>query len=45
MKYAVEIDSDSMIYMPSFIKTGSGIIKVMVTVQVCFKCFKIRNVG
>jgi hypothetical protein len=25
MKYAVEMDSDAMIYTPSFIKIGSGI--------------------
>jgi hypothetical protein len=25
MKYAVEISSGAMIYIPSFIKTGSGI--------------------
>jgi hypothetical protein len=25
MKYAIEMDSDVMIYIPSFIKTGSGI--------------------
>jgi hypothetical protein len=25
MKYAVEMGSGAMIYMPSFIKTGSGI--------------------
>jgi hypothetical protein len=28
MKYAVEMDSDGMIYIPSFIKTGSGIQKL-----------------
>jgi hypothetical protein len=25
MKYAVQMDSDAMIYIPSFIKIGSGI--------------------
>jgi hypothetical protein len=25
MKYAVQMGSDAMIYIPSFIKTGSGI--------------------
>jgi hypothetical protein len=29
MKYAVEMDSDAMIYVPSFIKTGSGIQTLM----------------
>jgi hypothetical protein len=29
MKYAVEIGSGAMIYIPSFIKTGSGIQKLM----------------
>jgi hypothetical protein len=29
MKYAVEMGSDAMIYIPSFIKTGSGIQKLM----------------
>jgi hypothetical protein len=29
MTYAVEIGSGAMIYMPSFIKTGSGIQKLM----------------
>jgi hypothetical protein len=29
MKYAVEMDSDDMIYIPSFIKIGSGIQKLM----------------
>jgi hypothetical protein len=27
MKYAVEMDSNATIYIPSFIKTGSGIQK------------------
>jgi hypothetical protein len=27
MKYAVEISSDAMMYIPSFINTGSGIQK------------------
>jgi hypothetical protein len=27
MKYAVELGSDAMIYIPSFIKIGSGIQK------------------
>jgi hypothetical protein len=31
MKYAVEMDSDAMLYMPSFIKTGSGTQKLMDT--------------
>jgi hypothetical protein len=30
MKYAVEIGSFAMIYVPSFIKTGSGIQKLIV---------------
>jgi hypothetical protein len=29
MKYAVEIGSDVMIFIPSFIKIGSGIQKLM----------------
>jgi hypothetical protein len=29
MKYAVEIGSGAMIYIPSFIKFGSGIQKIM----------------
>jgi hypothetical protein len=29
MKYAVEMASGAMIYMPSFIKIGSGIRKLM----------------
>jgi hypothetical protein len=29
MKYAAEMGSDVMIYIPSFIKTGSGIQKFM----------------
>jgi hypothetical protein len=29
MKYAVEMGSSAMIYRPSFIKTGSGIQKVI----------------
>jgi hypothetical protein len=29
MKYAVELGSGVMTYMPSFIKTGSGIQKLM----------------
>jgi hypothetical protein len=29
MKYAVEFGSGAMIYIPSFIKTGSGIQKLM----------------
>jgi hypothetical protein len=29
MNYAVEIDSDAMIYIPSFIKIGSGIQKLI----------------
>jgi hypothetical protein len=28
MKYTVEVGSGAMIYIPSFIKTGSGIKKV-----------------
>jgi autotransporter-associated beta strand protein len=28
MKYAAEIGSDTMIYIPSFIKTGAGIQKL-----------------
>jgi hypothetical protein len=30
MKYAVEMESGAMIYIPSFIKTGSGIQKLIV---------------
>jgi hypothetical protein len=30
MKYAVEMDSVAMIYIPSFVKIGSGIQKFMV---------------
>jgi hypothetical protein len=30
MKYAVKMGSDAMIYIPSFIKIGSGIPKLMV---------------
>jgi hypothetical protein len=29
MKYAVEMNSDAMIYVPSFIKTGSAIQKLI----------------
>jgi hypothetical protein len=29
MKYPIEMGSDSMIYIPSFIKIGSGIQKFM----------------
>jgi hypothetical protein len=29
MKYAVEIGSGAMIYIPSFIKSGSGIQKLI----------------
>jgi hypothetical protein len=29
MKYAIEMGSGAMIYIPSFIKTGSGIQKLM----------------
>jgi hypothetical protein len=29
MKYAVEIGSDAMMYIPSFIKIGSGIRKLI----------------
>jgi hypothetical protein len=29
MKYAVEVGSGAMIYIPSFIKTGSGTQKLM----------------
>jgi hypothetical protein len=31
MKYAVEMDSDTMIYIPSFIQIGSGIQKLIRT--------------
>jgi hypothetical protein len=30
MKYAVDMGSGAMLYIPSFIKTGSGIRKLMV---------------
>jgi hypothetical protein len=30
MYYAVEMETDAMIYIPSFIKTGSGIQKLIV---------------
>jgi hypothetical protein len=29
MKYAIEMDSGAVIYIPSFIKTGSGIKKLI----------------
>jgi hypothetical protein len=29
MKYTAEIDSGAMIYIPSFVKTGSGIRKLL----------------
>jgi hypothetical protein len=29
MKYAVEMGSETMIYIPSFIKTGSGVQKLI----------------
>jgi hypothetical protein len=29
MKYAIEMDLDAMIYIPSFIKIGSGIQKLI----------------
>jgi hypothetical protein len=31
MEYAVEMGSGAMIYTPSFIKTGSGILKLLGT--------------
>jgi hypothetical protein len=49
MKYAVEMGSGAMIYIPSFIKIGSGIQKLMVgdsdTHKAIFIFFKIRKVG
>jgi hypothetical protein len=29
MKYAVDMDSDAMIHIPSFVKIGSGIQKLI----------------
>jgi hypothetical protein len=29
MRYAVEMGTDAMTYIPSFIKTGSGILKLI----------------
>jgi hypothetical protein len=53
MKYAVEMGSDAMIYIPIFIKIGSGIQKLMgdtqthsvVISKAYFYFFKIRKVG
>jgi hypothetical protein len=33
MKYTVEMGSDAIIYIPSFIKTGSGIQKLIVGIH------------
>jgi hypothetical protein len=33
MKHGVEMDSGAMIYIPSFIKTGSGIQKLIVGIN------------
>jgi hypothetical protein len=33
MKYAVELDSGAMMYMPSFIKIGSDIQKLIAVIQ------------
>jgi hypothetical protein len=55
MKYSVKMDSGDMIYIPSFIKTGSGIQKLigginrhthsMVISYAYFHFFKIRKVS
>jgi hypothetical protein len=55
MKYAIEMGSGAMIYMPSFIKIGSAIQKLiggihkhtynMVIAYAYFYFFKIRKVG
>jgi hypothetical protein len=49
MRYAVEMCSDAMIYIPSFIKIGSGIQKLIgrdtqTHKQAYFCAFKIRKV-
>jgi hypothetical protein len=33
MKYAVEMGSDAVIYIPSFVKTGSAIQKLIVGIH------------
>jgi hypothetical protein len=33
MKYAVEMGSGALIYIPSFIKIGSGILKLIVEIH------------
>jgi hypothetical protein len=55
MKYAVEVGSGAMIHIPSFIKIGSGIQKLIVGIHghtdgmlislACFHFFKIWNIG
>jgi hypothetical protein len=53
MKYAVEMRSVAMIYVPNFIQIGSGIQELrggihthnMVILQAHFSFFKIRKVG
>jgi hypothetical protein len=53
MKYAVEIGSGAMIYIPSFIKIGSAIEKLIGGIhrqhgdhrRLTFIFFKIRNTG
>jgi hypothetical protein len=54
MKYAVEIGSGGMTYIPSFINTGSGIQKLIVGIHThthrtvisfaCFDFLKMRKV-
>jgi hypothetical protein len=51
MKYAVEMGSGAMLYIPSFIKIGSGIQKLIggytdiQTARSSHHFFKIRKVG
>jgi hypothetical protein len=55
MKYAVEMGSGAVIYIPSFIKIGSGVRKLiggihrhtdsMVIAQAYFNFLKVRKVG
>jgi hypothetical protein len=46
MKYAVEMGSDAMIYIPSFIKIGSGIQKFIERdTQTAWRLNKLTLVG
>jgi hypothetical protein len=49
MNYAVEMGLDAMIYIPSFIKTGSGIQKLIARIHTQTESllyfFKLRKLG